>query len=102
MEICKKVKFRSEQDALFHIAKRRETSKKSVSIRTYFCPHCNCWHLTSQLPRVEMLLEKTKIKSAEIILRLEKEIERLKQKDKNKTGLITQLNRKIRDLRNKE
>ncbi len=47
-QICKKVYFGTEKDANEYIDKLQRTSTREVKpVRSYLCPRCKCWHLTS-------------------------------------------------------
>lgn len=49
METCKKVKYASERDANNDIERIRIKSKRNtIPIRSYKCPVCSSWHLTSR------------------------------------------------------
>lgn len=66
--ICKKVSFADESSANFYIHKLKRTSeRKTVPIRAYLCPNCNCWHLTSQETKdIEMLNRQIKNLKAKV------------------------------------
>ena len=45
---CKKVKFINQEFADSYVAKLQKTSKRNRKpIRSYLCPKCNVWHITS-------------------------------------------------------
>lgn len=79
-EICKKTKFLREQDAIDHIKRYRKTAKSPVQLRHYICPRCKCWHLTSQEPKSEVLINN-----------LKNEIEKLKDKIQLQASELTHL-----------
>lgn len=84
---CKKVKFINEQTALFYIKKLKDTSVRiKKPVRSYLCEKCLCWHLTSREDR-DVLIQK-RIENYQLQIR-----------EKNK--LITELNNKIHELKNK-
>lgn len=83
--LCRKTSFSDEASALFYIEKLRRTSKREiVPIRTYLCPHCNTWHLTSK-PNFESV-------------KYEMEIIKLKNIIENNTNQINNLKRKIENI----
>lgn len=70
---CKKVKFRTEQDAKFALSKIKKTSNRvKVPVDVYLCL-CGAWHLTSK-PNKDKLIKALEIK----VEQLESEIKRIK------------------------
>lgn len=57
--VCKKVYFGTMEEADKHIAKlQKESKREKVPVRSYLCPKCNCWHLTSwSAPDIEHFVE---------------------------------------------
>jgi len=56
-ERCKKVCFADEKSAIAYIDKLNKTSVRAVKpVRSYLCPKCFTWHLTSIESRENMLL----------------------------------------------
>jgi hypothetical protein len=48
-QLCKKVAFSDEKQALFYVDKLKKTSDRPVvPQRAYLCQKCNNWHLTSK------------------------------------------------------
>jgi len=91
---CGKVKFATEQDVLFHINKRKQTSKNKDNkkdAKPYFCPHCSVWHITSQVS-----------KEAEQVIELTKQIEALKQQILNQDEQIKTITSKNSKEDNRE
>lgn len=73
--ICRKSKYRTEQDAIFALNKIKESSnRKCIPIRTYLCGKCHCWHLTSKPNAIELAAENRLLKEqvAELTRKLEK------------------------------
>ncbi len=61
---CTKVKFGSEEYALFHIAKYNKLkSKDNLPASTYRCKHCKSWHITSQVQNSELVLDNEEFRS---------------------------------------
>jgi hypothetical protein len=68
MDDCKKVKFSDEKSADFYIDKLQRTSHRAVKpVRSYLCPFCFHWHLTSKDSRDENLIGtlKTRVRHLE-------------------------------------
>lgn len=66
MKICTKVKFRTENDAAFHIQKMRRTSKVKKNggyARPYYCQNCSNWHITSQEPHKDQWISRLQKKN---------------------------------------
>jgi len=83
---CRKVKFATEKDVLFHIEKKLKTSKNKDNTKVatpYFCPHCNIWHITSQTSKE---VEKNKV--------LKEQIKNLQQQLIERDETIKKLNSK--------
>jgi len=82
MEVkCKKVSYSSEKIALHDVKKYNiKSTRESKPIRTYLCPICFNWHLTSKPKKVDNLISE------------------LNQKIKNQKEVITQLDKKVLDL----
>lgn len=89
---CKKVKFISEKFAEAYIEKLQKTSARVlVPVRSYLCPVCLCWHLSSNNSH-----EQVKIKELQAIIN-----------DKNKLitkheATICELRKQIKELTNKK
>lgn len=78
---CTKAKFATEEYANLHIQKSLKTSsRKVVPCRSYFCPHCSTWHITSGTGSVDV--QKMQELRNEI-LSLKKQIRDMEIKHKN-------------------
>ena len=72
---CKKVKYASEEYALFDVSRiKKKSNRDIVPFRVYLC-HCGSWHLTSKLDKREAEINELKIKNIE----LQKELESYKK-----------------------
>lgn len=64
---CTKATYRTKQDADDEMRRIAKTSdRKTIPARSYLCPHCHLWHLTSQPLKQEL-------KNNEIVKSLQKE-----------------------------
>ena len=71
---CKKVKYASEEYALYDISRIKSKSNRGVvPFRVYLC-HCGSWHLTSKFDKREAEINELKIKNIE----LQKQLDELK------------------------
>lgn len=49
-EVCKKVSFADEKNALKYIDKLKKTSiRDKIPVNVYLCEKCFCWHLTNRI-----------------------------------------------------
>lgn len=72
--ICRKEKYRSASDADQAIKRIMKNPKRSgVSLRSYYCMYCTCYHLTKQ-PDYYMELKNEAEALKEQIKKLEKEL----------------------------
>lgn len=61
---CTKVKFGTEEYALFHIAKYNKlNSRDKLPASTYKCKYCKSWHITSQIQNNELVLDNEEFRS---------------------------------------
>lgn len=100
---CSKTKFSNEKQALFYLKKLQSTSHRSkVPQNAYLCPRCHLWHLTSgekeqtQLEkcRKELVAKEKIIKEKNfLITQLELKVRELKEKNKKFTGTWRHLNK---------
>lgn len=80
--ICKKVKFDTKINADLYIAKLRRTSNRDkIPKRSYLCPHCRCWHLTSQQSYESLIIEDLKKQIGDLIEKHKKELQDLKNEN---------------------
>ena len=71
---CKKVKYSSEEFALFDIKRiDKKSDRETKPIRTYFC-HCGSWHLTSKIDKKDQIISELRVEISD----LKNEIEFLK------------------------
>jgi hypothetical protein len=83
---CNKVSFASEKFAMEHVDRIKKTSTRSiVPLRAYYCYEHKAWHLTSAPDK-------------SFIGRMEE----LQKKVKEQTGYISQLEKKINELRQRK
>jgi len=81
---CKKVKYASEEYALFDVSRiKKKSNRDIVPFRVYFC-HCGSWHLTSKLDKREAEINELKIKNIE----LQKELDEIKSEFQNRLDEI--------------
>ena len=72
---CKKVRFNNEKAASDYIDKLTKTStRKVIPLRSYLCPYCHTWHLTSSKDYVTLLKEEYDKKIKDITLSFEKKL----------------------------
>lgn len=75
---CKKVKYATEEYALFDIERIGKKSNRSkVPTRAYFC-HCGSWHLTSRIDEKQILISKLRLENHELKLKI-KELNKINQ-----------------------
>lgn len=86
---CHKVKFLREEDALSHIRRMRKKSNNSRQARPYLCPHCNVWHITSQINYKEV--EELKKQLAEKTKELEKNLIAERKKERKEIKIDTRI-----------
>lgn len=61
---CTKVKFSSEEYALFHITKHSKRNEvKGLKARAYQCMFCNQWHITSKILYNELIKDNEALRS---------------------------------------
>jgi predicted RNase H-like nuclease (RuvC/YqgF family) len=81
---CKKVKYASEEYALFDVSRiKKKSNRDIVPFRVYLC-HCGSWHLTSKLDKREAEINELKIKNIE----LQKELDEIKSEFQNRLDEI--------------
>jgi hypothetical protein len=81
---CKKVKYASEEYALFDVSRiKKKSNRDIVPFRVYFC-NCGSWHLTSKLDKREAEINELKIKNIE----LQKELDEIKSEFQNRLDEI--------------
>lgn len=109
---CVKVKFSTEQYALFHITKHKKRNEdKGLVARAYKCNFCNGWHITSQVYNNQLVEDNEELRNQlveqikkSVDLKAEVEIlkKQLKNKDKkvvNSEPLVQQLKQTVNKLR---
>lgn len=75
MAECLKVKFGSEEYALFHISKhRKRNAEKGLQARAYKCNYCNGWHITSQVHNSELIEDNESLRS-QLIEQIKKNVD---------------------------
>lgn len=75
---CKKVKYATEEYALFDIERIGKKSNRSkVPTRAYFC-RCGSWHLTSIIDSKQILISKLRLENHELKLKI-KELNKINQ-----------------------
>lgn len=86
MSACTKVYFADEKNANDYIDKLQKTSiRKLKPVRAYLCEKCFNWHLTSieSYENMQLVYKERQINNLKAkVLNLEKEIERLTNKNK--------------------
>lgn len=86
---CKKTKFATEKDAEYFIKKLKATSiRHEKPTRSYLCPFCMLWHLTS----------KTK-EEVDVVNKLKAKIEKLSADLTKKNATLFELSQKYQDAK---
>ena len=87
---CKKVKFADESTADFYLKKLKHTSHRKVKpVRSYLCPDCLSWHLTSRTEKDYDLIADLRViikDRNDTIAKLNQRISELKAKIKENKG----------------
>lgn len=69
--VCRKVKYASEEFALFDIHRIKiKSSRKIIPTRVYFC-RCGSWHLTSRMDNKQVLISKLQLENHQLKLKVE-------------------------------
>jgi hypothetical protein len=111
---CTKVKFSTQEYADYHISKHKKRAEKSGKrARSYECPFCKSWHITSRvdyrqaildsddlLTRNRELEEKIKeiTKEGKALVCLDPVVVNLKKKIKGLEATVTALRKSVSEL----